>query len=305
MIVKARHILLLSVLVLFGACNEPAKDPNAETMSSGSVVVWCDNEMLGLLKPQIDLFSSKNPAAKIELRSVSSREAMEALLARKARIVLLSRGYLQDEDSLMKAYKVEPHRTLHIATDALVFFASKNLPTDTLSVEALREYFQNAVPLSRAVKGLNGETSVAVPSVLSGVVGNIMIQCCGGRALNAKAKIQVCGSTDSVKMFVRSHPNMIGAGMLSDLIRDTAEFKLLGIKYTDSDGNRRSMKVEQSAVYREMYPYPAKIQAYLLENLRNLPMGLAAFLAYEPEPQKYFLQKGIVPAYARIQLYEE
>jgi hypothetical protein len=65
------------------------------------------------------------------------------------------------------------------------------------------------------------------------------------------------------------------------------------------------MKVEQSAVYREMYPYPAKIRAYLLENLRNLPMGLAAFLAYEPEPQKYFLQKGIVPAYARIQLYEE
>ena len=161
MMVKARHILLLSVLVLFGACNEPAKDPNTETMSSGSVVVWCDSEMLELLKPQIDLFISKNPATKIELRSASSREAMEALLARKARIVLLARGYLQDEDSLMKVYKVEPHRTLYIATDALVFFASKSLPTDTLSVEALKEYFQNGVPLSRAVKGLKGETSVA------------------------------------------------------------------------------------------------------------------------------------------------
>jgi hypothetical protein len=214
MIVKARYILLFSVLVLLAACNEPAKDPNAETMNSGSVVVWCDEEMIVLLKPQIDLFISKNPAVKIELRSSSSREAMEALLARKARIVLLSRGYLQDEDSLMKAYKVEPHRTLDLATDALVFYAPKSFPSDTLSVEALREYFRNAVPLSRAVKGLTGETSVAVPSALSGVVGNIMIQCCGGRALNAKAKVQVCGSTDSVKRYVRSHQNTIGAGML-------------------------------------------------------------------------------------------
>ena len=93
--------------------------------------------------------------------------------------------------------------------------------------------------------------------------------------------------------------------MLSDLIRDTVRFKILGIKYTDADSNRRAMKVEQSAVYREMYPFPVKIQVMLLENLQDLPMGIASFLAYEPGPQKYFLQQGIVPAYARIQLYEE
>jgi hypothetical protein len=303
---KSLRILIVSVFVAgFTSCDRQPEDKNAETMWRGRLTVWCDEAVAPLLRSQIEGFARKYPDAHIDVRSATGREVMEALLSRKARIALLARGYLRDEDSLMKVYTLEPHRTLHIATDALVFFAPKDFPSDTLSVEALNEYFSAGIPLDARVRGVRKGTSFVCPGALSSVVGNVVLQCNGGRAFSAKARVSYVGTMDSVKRLVRSQENVIGVGFLSEMIKDTVSFKLLGIKYTDKDMNRRSMTVEQSAVYREMYPYPVKIEAYLLENLRNLPMGLASYLAFETDPQKYFLNQGIVPAYARIQLTEE
>lgn len=298
-------VACMSLAMMSMFCNGQPENKNAETMWRGSLMVWCDDAVSELMQSQFDAFSKKYPEAHIQVRVASGREVMEALLSRKARLAVLARTYLRDEDSLMKAFNVAPHRTLHIATDALVFFASKKLGSDTLSVEALREYFVAGTPLSSRVTGLTKETSLVLPGVLSSIVSNVIIQCNDGRAISPLAGVQFVGTTDSVKRYVRMHANTIGVGLLSELIKDTSEFKLLGIKYTDKDANRRSMLVEQSAVYREMYPFPVKIESYLLEDLRNLPMGVASFLAYETLPQQYFLKQGIVPAYARIQLIEE
>lgn len=303
---KSLRILISSILVAgVIACDQRPEDKNAETMWRGRLTVWCDDAVAPLLRSQLEGFSRKYPDARIDVRTASGREVMEALLSRKARIALLARRYLRDEDSLMKAFKLEAHRTLHLATDALVFFAPKGFPTDTLSVEALNEYFSAGSPLDTRVRGVRKGTWFVCPGALSSVVGNVVLQCNQGRSFSPKARVSYLGSMDSVKRFVRTQENVIGVGFLSEMIKDTATFKLLGIKYTDADMNRRSMTVEQSAVYREMYPYPVKIEAYLLENLRNLPMGVASYLAFETEPQKYFLNQGIVPAYARIQLTEE
>ncbi|MFM8437505.1 MAG: substrate-binding domain-containing protein [Candidatus Kapaibacterium sp.] len=295
----------LSMALCLGSCDRRPEDKAAETMWRGSLTVWCDESVAPLLTSQIDAFSKKYPDARIDMRVAAGREVMEALLSRKARIALLARGYLRDEDSLMKAFGVEPHRRLHVATDALVFFTRKGFPSDTLSVEAIHAYLSSGEGLAGRIHGLNDKVRLVCPGPLSSVVGNVVLQCNDGKPFSAKARIAYAGTMDSVKRCVRSDPDAIGVGLLSDMIKDTAAFKLLGIKYTDKDMNRRSMKVEQSAVYREMYPYPVKIEAYLLENLRNLPMGMASFLAFETGPQKYFLDQGIVPAYARIQLIEE
>lgn len=298
-------VACMSLAVMSMFCNGQPENNNAETMWRGSLMVWCDDAVAKLLQPQFDAFSKKYPEAHIQVRIASGREVMEALLSRKARLALLARTYLRDEDSLMRVFNVAPHRKLHIATDALVFFATKNLGSDTLSVEALREFFSAGSPLSSRVKGLTRETSFVLPGALSSVVANVVIQCNDGRTISPSARLCYVGTADSVKQYVRMHANTIGVGLLSEMIKDTSEFKLLGIKYTDKDANRRSMLVEQSAVYREMYPFPVKIESYLLEDLRNLPLGVASFLAYETLPQQYFLKQGIVPAYARIQLIEE
>ncbi len=296
--------LLLCVFVL-GACDSAPKDPNRETLTKGNCDLWMDAESAPLIEPLLKKYQSTHPEAIVRLHTADARNCLAELLAKHARIIVMSRGYRPDEDSILKAYKVSPHRNLSCAVDALVFFTRKDFATDTLSVEALKELMTNGTSMQKRIVDLHFDPSFALPSNQSSTVTNLEHYCAQDRDINKTVPRRYFSSIDSVKAYVRTSEKVIGVGYLSQLIRDTSEFKLLGIKYTDADSNRRSMHVDQSAVYREMYPYPVKIVSYLLEDLQNLPMGIAAYLAYEPEPQKSFLTNGIVPTYAKIQLIEE
>ncbi len=298
-------VALLTVIGCLMSCTEEKGDPNKETLTAGTSSLFCDAEVAPLILPMLERYQATHPNAHLQISVGDARDGMARLLSAKTRVAVLSRGYLPDEDSLMKVFHVNAHRNFALATDALVFFTRKDFAVDTLSVEALQYHMRDGESLQKRVVDLHFNPSFVAPSAQSGVVGNLRHFCAGDKNISTAVPLRYYSSIDSVKEAVQRTNQIIGIGYLSQLIADTARFKILRIRHTDADSNRSSELVEQSAVYRELYPYRVKLIVYLFEDLQNFPMGVASYLAFEPEPQASFLKKGIVPAYARIKLYEE
>ncbi|MBL7999424.1 MAG: substrate-binding domain-containing protein [Candidatus Kapabacteria bacterium] len=305
-----KNNILAVLLCLCGAaamqsCNEPKRDANAETLFAGKAEIVCDEEIAPLIQTAIIGFDSANASAVVTLKPATSRTAYADLLGGSARLIVVARPYLYDEDSLMKKFGVVAHKDFHVATDALVFFANKQFPTDTLPAAALKAYFSNATPLSSSLPFLKNAPQFYAPQPSSSVTANLVRYCGNGRTIKEKTISRYFSSGDSVRAAVQQNTNAIGVGLLSQLCNDTARFKMLRIGYTDSTGAYTKLTVHQSTVYRNMYPYPVRITALLKEDLRNFPFGVASYLATEAKPQRSFLTNGIVPAYAKIRLLEE
>ncbi len=305
-----RHCVIPVVLVLVfilaaSGCNDQHDVPGKETLQNGTTTVYCDAAVDSLILPMLERYRATHPNAHLQLTIGDARSGMAQLLGAKTRMAVISRPYLKDEDSLMRVFHVKTHRSFDLATDALVFFTRTDSRIDTLSVEALHDRLALGKELTLHIQGLHSEPAMIVPSVQSAITANLQTYCSDGREFSKNANLRFCGSLDSVKHMVSQDPNAIGVAYLSQVLADSARFKLLRIWHYDKDSNRCTEAVHQSSVYRELYPFPVKIRVYLLEDLQNLPMGVATYLAYEPEPQRFFLNKGIVPAYAKIQLYEE
>lgn len=298
---------ILACIALFIGCPDTSqRDPNGETFTSGAVTLYCDDEIAMMIAPCIDSMKTKFPDAKVEVQKMTARSVMGQLLGGKARCIVLGRTYLSDERKLMKEHNVAEHKQFHIATDALVFYVKKDFPADTISASALQAYFDKGEDkLFSAEKGksIKAEFACLYPSTSS--YAHLLKYCTTQEKIHPSLKLRYLSTIDSVKAYVLNKEHVIGIGLLSAVAQDTTRFKMLRIGYDDSTGTHRLLKVHQSTVYRERYPYPVQIIGYLFEDVRKLPYGLMSYLSTDAQAQRVFLDAGIVPAYAKIRLIEE
>jgi ABC-type phosphate transport system substrate-binding protein len=288
-------------MLLLASCDKP--DPNIETATTGKAEILCDAALMPLMQPTFAMFDSAYPDATVRVKSASAREAMAQLFAGKARGVLIARRYLRDEDSLMKAFKVQPHNAIVLAQDALVLFAKPTFPLDTLSLEQVKAFFSaKSTTLRSFHPELAAEPAVYCPDANSSEYGNMMLLLTGGAA---PAHVQTRSSADSVIAAVEAAPNAIGVGYLSQLAgkANVKALKLLKLGFTDSTGSRISPKaVHQSYVVMGKYPLVVPIKGLLLEDRQNLPWGFFTFLRHDNKTKEHLLKSGIVPDNARFNL---
>lgn len=299
---KSFHRALL-VLALLSACSPQKPGGEQETPTSGTVELFCDEAIATLLQEPLIRFDTLYPAAHVRLIPVSAREAMRELLALKARIIVLARDYLPDEDSLMRAYGVPRHPRVKLAEDALVFFAHPSVPLDTLNVAQIEAILRGEKRFRQFFPRLAQEPTLVCPPPPSSVYANMVQQVLHGELPHAP--LRIVPTADSVLQYVATMPWSIGIGYLSQ-IAHSRQVRPLSLGFTDSTGAYVSPKpVHQSYVLLRKYPYVVPLYAYLRDDLRNLPWTVATFLATDAEVQRSFLQRGIVPAFARIRLIPE
>lgn len=298
-------IFILIVALISGCNNTEQKNHEVETFTHGKVSIAVDNEISFLISHNLKQYSDQFPEVQLTEHAVNARAAMGELFAGKTRAIVVARGYMHDEDSLMKAHHLPIHKSFHIATDALVFFTRRDFPSDTISKSTLTEVFSKRGSIKASLKQLSHEPVLHVPIPSSSVISNLIEYCGTSNKLNCGLSMHYYSTSDSVQRAVLTDINSIGVGYLSQIVNKQNEFKMLAVCYTDSTGSRVTKKVHQSMVYLNIYPYPVKVMGYLLEDIRNLPFGILSFLAVEKEPQKSFLDAGIVPAFAKINVYEE
>lgn len=295
---------------LAGGCSreQPQDKPGLieEGETSGKVTILCDEGIAPLLKAPVAMFDSTYQEADITFESVKARRAMGELLSGRAKGIIIARTYLPDEDSLMKAYGVSPHERQLIAKDGLVFFTHKAFPLDTLNREQLQNVLvaQNG-KLQNDFPVLQSEPVFAIADQNSSEYANLLTIVTNGQ--QPKHAFKTFQNSDSVQYLVKSNPNVIGIGYLSQVALDTG-LKLLKIGFkNDSTGQYVQPKiVHQSHIVMGNYPFVVPIYSFMLENRMKQPAwGLFSFLAKDMEAQRYFLKRGIVPGFGKFELIEQ
>lgn len=300
---KISFILLISFIMISCGDNKyEAKNPNEiETMNSGKLSVVVDDAVKGIIDSGLVMYSKDYEKVLLTKDFKNARETMQQLLAGNSRVVVIARDYLRDEDSLMTEYKVKKHERMKIATDALVLFANKNYPIDTLNVNQVKDIFQNGKKLSELFK-INGLSKYYINDVNSSVFSSFKKYILEDNPLGIS--LNYINSLDSLKDEVYNN-NGIGIALLSQVFGDD-RFKMIELGYYDTNNVYVSPKpVHQAYIVQGKYPYPVDIWVYLLEFRRNLPFWFASYLAKENKYQTVILEKGIVPEFARFELTPE
>ncbi len=304
---KSFNFLAIFLLVVFlFSCDDKysAKDSTVETMNSGKISVSVDASIYNVLDTAFKLYNLVYPNVKIDLQVVESRKAMSLLLSGNSRAIIIARDYLKDEDSLMKIYKVEKHKKIEVAQDALVLFANPDFPLDTLTDEQLRSILtKKDVKFTDYFKNLASEPQIVTNTVNSSEWANLNSLVTKGNKIS-KPIVQL-STIDSIKNFVVNNKNSIGISYLSQLAKDQ-NFKILRISFVNEKGKYEPPQiVHQAFVVQKRYPYIFSYWAYLLEDRMNLPYWFASFVGKEAKIQQYFKEIGIVPAFAKIIIIKE
>lgn len=284
-------------LLLLASCSQDETE-NGETLFRGSARVACDREIAPLIVPQITSFLARHEKAHVQLDTLVAAHAMAALFAGNVRAAFIARDYTFEEDSLLRAYKLEPHKRLLIATDALVFVVANRSPLDTLDHNELLRLLRGEKSSLSKYRIAAPEFSSSITAYLRSIAGNAHF------ALRAK----YVGSGDSVLNRVLNGTADIGIALLSQLLahKEKSRLRPLRIIVRDTEtGDRIAIAPHAATIVKERYPFRVPLYGYLLETARNFAYGVVAHIAHEPEPQRAMLRAGIVPAYARIQLVEQ
>lgn len=308
---KINNILKVSIILIFlslGACTDSkpkqAKSADTETMDSGTLKVYCEQSAYSLLDTTFVLYEKASPNVKFSVETGNSRELMKKLMAGEARAIIISRDYLKDEDSLMKAFKVDKHYTFDIAQDALCFYSNVDFPLDTMNADDLFKILtKKKTNISKYYPVLGEDYTFVTNSFASSEYANIKKLVARGQTIEYPVKLM--GSSDSVISLVQNTKKYIGIGYLGQIARNP-NLKKISIGYTDTAGYHvRPKPVHQAYIVQGLYPYVITYKVLLIEDRKNLPFWFGAYISKESIVQKYLKEAGVVPSYAKFVLIKE
>jgi len=302
-------ILILGLIsFVLVSCNNSHKDPKAtgiyESVNSGTITCWVDESVWDFMQPVFKMYDSAYKEIDPTFIKVTSREAMAQLLSGNAKVIVTPRDYLKDEDSLMKAFKVERHERAIYAIDALVFFVQNDFPLDSISDAQLKEILTKPDGnFKKYFPQLKKEPVFVCNDYTSSEYANL--QQIALKATPANSKLIFQKNSESVRKYVRENPNAIGIGYFSQIVKDP-DLKGLMVSFVDTSGKYIFPHVvHQANILRKYYPYIVNHYVYILKKQRDRAFWFAMFLEREFVVQSYFNNSGIVPAYAKIRLIEE
>ena len=303
------HILVASVAVgflLLTACapsSEKSGTPQ-ETAIEGTAEILCDEEIIDLFAASKALYDKANPKASITLTPINAFDGAAALLRHDARALVMARDWTPEEDTIVGADRGNEGfpRTL-IARDALVFFAAKDFPYDTLNAEDIKTWLKGGSVAKTVYPKISKPPTFIVSGSTSSVYGNIVNVVLGGQEPK-QGTVASLRTRDSVIAGVSANPSLIGVGYLSQLVK-RSDVKMLRLSFVDSKGEYiRPKPVHQSYLVMGKYPFPVPIYITLRDRASNynLPSGFMLFVARDGNAQRTFLDAGIEPGYAKIEL---
>jgi len=300
-------LLLLPLLVIFAACGETkpkVEGEYVETMTSGKLTAYCEDVLIDLMDTTFALYSGVYQNVELTIKTGTSREIMSHLLSGNARIIVIGRDYLADEDSLMTAFDVPRHPFEEIAKDALTFFTAKDTPLDTLNANQIENILTDRTNNFRTFyPQLSSEPIIATCEQNTSIYQNLLKFAANGKQI--QRSIRLFSTVDSVRQFVESTPNSIGVLYLHH-IHNKEGFKAIPIGYNDTTGRYISPKpVHQAFIIQGLYPYIVTFKTLLLEDTKKLPFWLAAYISREAVVTTYLKEAGTVPTFARFRLIKE
>jgi len=128
------RLLLLLVLVLIFSCKSDKKN----TYATGEISVAVDPSFHNVANALVYRYMQTYPEAKIELKFMKERFALNELLNRRVSAIVMSRDLNLEEKNLYSQKIDLELQPSYFAADALVFVVSKESPIKEISVEEIK-----------------------------------------------------------------------------------------------------------------------------------------------------------------------
>jgi len=262
---------------------------NQNDILTGEVAVIVDEAVLPLMLEQVEVFKSSYVNANIKLIPLPEREAINALIERKADIAVLGRLLNEEESAGFESRKIKP-RTFPICYDGVVFFNNLNAADTSIDIHALTSL-------------LKGESDSGKQLVFDNVNSSTL------RRIKELTKIEIVSGT-SVKGMksskevveeVLTDANKIGVisyGQYLDCVREFGEenkIRILSLQSLKDGKNLGFFKPSQSTFATD--EYSAETQFHILNYQANMGLGIgfSAFLTGD-RGQRIVLKYGLLPA---------
>jgi len=283
----------LSAVVILTGCAYTSDD---ETTTKGSLQVTIDQSVAPMIDPQLKEFMRIWQDAKVTNETMLTRKAIEKLINRETRFVIVARDFKPEETEALKKVELELEKK-PIAVDAVCFLVHPENPVKALTPAQLRDILSGRITDWSSVGGKKQPIQLFITSLNDGQ--REYLQDSLLRAESFAKSAYPCTSFAQMKSFMPKSQGFLGyagtgyARPALDIRQpDTTAFKVLSITVARDSSRVESVEPHQEQVYLGEYPLTYRIYfAYPLR--QKLPLGFASFLAREG--QGVFQKNGFAP----------
>lgn len=281
---KIFFFTLSALFVLAYSCNEKATSKDAQTIIKGKVTILVDETILPIIEDQVQVFESQYNA-KITLLPKSEAEIVQALMAQKNNLAILTRTLTKKEEAVFSNKKIIPKIT-DVAFDGIAFITNKLSKDTIVDLEKIKSFIQG-----KQTSGING---LVFDNPNSSTVRYIKEM--SNVTTLPKEKIFSFATNNEVITFVSKNSGMIGvvgvnwlSQPMPDMQKVVDEIQVMYVKTA-----KNSLKPTQDNLGSGEYPVFRKIKMLNYQGFSGLGMGFASFIAGETG-QRIVLKSGLIP----------
>ncbi len=307
--------LPMFVAALFvSGCGKSGDSPSEENATHGTLEIVADEQLQPAMDSLAYGFMQENPKAKITVRYETSGEAMQDLLAQKARLIIISRFLSAEAQSLLVQNKLMLPE-YDMAQDAVAVVVNPQNHLGAIALSDLGRIIKgeatkwSELKFSKPLLGTtiaDGEIEF-VESHRSSSSEFLLDSLLLGKGELQKVRAVRFGASDSILSYVKSHPNaigMVGASWARNYSSGAdSSLRVAFVIPADSstEGVSEPILLHLSNIFQGLYPLTLRVNGYTFENPNTLPRGFLAY-AMTAHGQTIFKNYNILPRTQQIKL---
>ena len=288
------------LIVFLGGCKK-----QTETATVDHLLLAAD-PYVPLMRQEVEQFVSLYPQVNMEVRGVTTREAIVLLLNDSIHIIAVDRQFNEEEKQVAQQASLRLVEST-IAEDGVAIIVHKQNPLSSITPESVRQIITKAAV----------EWSQIAESHWSGPIDFVLT----GRNSGMQELLQktifhtskflepntVMNSQRDVIQYVSEHPQSVGCVAASLLADENMNVKMLPVLTKSPGGTEKAYFPKQQEIFESLYPFHFSLYLYTAETKAAVGLSFSA-LVLSNVGQKIFQRSGLVPVsipYRTIQLHAE
>lgn len=286
--------LALAFVGLFAhGCSGSGGDKN-ETTTEGTLYYAVDESLAPAMEPQRQEFTRIWSKATLVGEAAETRVAVQRLLDRKVRLIVINRDLKPDEVEAFRKLDLQLEKK-PVGVDGVCFLVHPENPVRQLKLSELREILSGNITNWSKVGGPNAPIQLLITSPNDGM--RDLLQDSLLRSLNFSQSAYPCTSFAQMKSYMQRTKHFLAytgtahaRPALNVKQMDTSQFKVLALAVDSA--NAEFVMPFQANVYEGKYPFAHFVYVAHLRG-EKLPIGFTSFLLREG--QQIFVRYGYAP----------
>ncbi len=284
------RLLLFFIVFIICACgNKDKKVVVSDSATSGAFELIADENLKPVIDSLVTGFNTQTPNAKVTVHYTSSIEALDELLSRKARLIIIGRPMTIIERKLLDSAHIDLPE-FDIALSSIAVITSSLNASTMVSFDRLQHVATGKTETPYYSTTHLSTTETVFDSIFS-LQGKFLL-----------GNVKRFQTTDSVIASVRANISSIGfiSSSWAHYLRSSVDTTIKTLPITTEKSDKPVM-LHPAYIYQGLYPLTSRVCGYTFEVPNSIPRGFLAYVM-SPEGQRVFLNYDVLPRTQIIKL---